>query len=581
MLFTFNSFAQNRQIDSLLQLVKTDKDDTIKVIHLDKLSRVYLLSNDYVKSLTYSTKELALAYELNYNHGIALAHNKIGVVYSSIGNYPEALKNYYLALKYCEQNESEIFKANILDNIAIVFMWQDDYTKALSSYYSSLKLYKAQNDTLSFASTYTNIAIIYSAIDKLPNALHSLDSGLYFAMATNNTDDIASIYAVMASVYRNLTNYTKSKEYCNLALYNFELQQNKSGIANCYTNLAQICVRQGNTKQARLYFNKALIINLATNSKEAIAHIYLNLAELDTAKHDYLAAFKHYKLHVAYKDSLHNDATIEKTTQLTMQYEFDKLQQKQIYAQQLQHKTLVTKWTTIVMIIVVLAVLIIGTLIYFRLIQQQTTQTKIHTEKERISADLHDNIGSQLSHLINAMEYEQVIQPNKQLEKLTTNAHDVLQELRQTIWVLNVKNVSVIELDLKLKNYLYQLSAQYTHIQFNSSATIVSQRLLNNSLAIALYRITQEGINNAIKHSKAATIRYTCVETASQLCITITDDGVGFDTSIHKEGHYGVNNLRTRAKEHNILLTITSETNNGTTVQMTYNFKPDDNHSNS
>jgi signal transduction histidine kinase/ligand-binding sensor domain-containing protein len=233
----------------------------------------------------------------------------------------------------------------------------------------------------------------------------------------------------------------------------------------------------------------------------------------------------------------------------------------------------------------VISAIVLGLSVWYasrlRYQQKLVVQTQLYTEKERISADLHDNIGSHLSHLINAMEYEQIVQPNNQLEILTSNAHDILNELRQTIWVLTIKNVSAIELDLKLKNYLYQLSTQYTYLAFNYNSKPISQRLLHDAPAIAIYRMAQEAINNAIKHSKASTITYSYTESPTQLCITIADNGVGFDTTLHKEGHYGINNLRTRAEQHNITLAITSNAHNGTIVQMTYNFKPDDNPSNS
>ncbi|HTA60907.1 MAG TPA: tetratricopeptide repeat protein, partial [Bacteroidia bacterium] len=94
--------AQNTNIDSVSALLKIDKEDTVKVIHLNQLCWEYDLISQYDKSLTYGKQGLALAQSLSFKKGMAASYNNIGNVYEKQGNYAEALKNYFASLKLRE-----------------------------------------------------------------------------------------------------------------------------------------------------------------------------------------------------------------------------------------------------------------------------------------------------------------------------------------------------------------------------------------------------------------------------------------------------------------------------------------------
>src|ERR1700741_5283610 len=100
---TFFSIAQNKNIDSLLNLLKSDKEDTNKVKHLHVLCIEYQNIGDYETALTDEKQTLILAQKLNWKKGEAKANNSIGIIFMNQGNYHEALKNHFAALKIREQ----------------------------------------------------------------------------------------------------------------------------------------------------------------------------------------------------------------------------------------------------------------------------------------------------------------------------------------------------------------------------------------------------------------------------------------------------------------------------------------------
>jgi two-component system sensor kinase len=63
-----------------------------------------------------------------------------------------------------------------------------------------------------------------------------------------------------------------------------------------------------------------------------------------------------------------------------------------------------------------------------------------------------------------------------------------------------------------------------------------------------IYRIVQEGLTNARNHSKSKKIRVTLKQRGDRLRIEIRDWGVGFDTNIVQENHFGLEGIRERAR---------------------------------
>src|SRR5210317_1794304 len=96
----FGAFGQSSSvIDSLELVLKTAKEDTVKVNRLNLLSEEYRNISDFENAMQYAESSLGLADRLNYNKGIADSYTNIGLVYYDQGNFPEALNNHFASLQ--------------------------------------------------------------------------------------------------------------------------------------------------------------------------------------------------------------------------------------------------------------------------------------------------------------------------------------------------------------------------------------------------------------------------------------------------------------------------------------------------
>src|ERR1035437_225989 len=127
---TKNCFGQKSKIDSLLTLIKKDKEDTNKVNHLKDLSREYYFIGSYDSVLHYGLSILPLAQKINFKKGIAGAYNIIGITYGIQDDYPKALDYYFGALKLYEELKDKTGIAKCCSNIGQVYSKQGDNLKA-------------------------------------------------------------------------------------------------------------------------------------------------------------------------------------------------------------------------------------------------------------------------------------------------------------------------------------------------------------------------------------------------------------------------------------------------------------------
>jgi signal transduction histidine kinase len=90
---------------------------------------------------------------------------------------------------------------------------------------------------------------------------------------------------------------------------------------------------------------------------------------------------------------------------------------------------------------------------------------------------------------------------------------------------------------------------------------------INQTTAIAIYRIVQELINNTMKHAAAKVAIVQVAKSGDQLTVTVEDDGKGFDTAIIKhKGGIGWTNIQNRVDFLKGKLDVNSEAGKGTSV---------------
>lgn len=202
------------------------------------------------------------------------------------------------------------------------------------------------------------------------------------------------------------------------------------------------------------------------------------------------------------------------------------------------------------------------------------TQEQIRNEKERISRDLHDNVGAQLTYVISSLDSISYAmnrsngKESEKLEQLGEFARGTMDQLRESIWAINSEQISLAELSGKWKQFLSQLS-ETKDITVRLTRT-GDECMIKPTIAIEIHRIVQEAVSNAFRHSGGTAIEVIVANNNPHLVVTVKDDGTGMPENPEKAGHYGLQNMKKRAETINGDLKIQSD-EGGTRVTLSCN----------
>lgn len=209
---------------------------------------------------------------------------------------------------------------------------------------------------------------------------------------------------------------------------------------------------------------------------------------------------------------------------------------------------------------------------YQRKLRKLQMEQEVQKEKQRLSRDLHDNLGAQITWLSNNIQQIQTAQEQEQptelkMNRLKEGAGELMQTLRETIWILNKDKISAIDFFDKLVNHSVKFLEAYPSIQLHTEEKIAAEIQFNSGQALQLFRICQEAITNACKHSGASQLNIIAGSSENKFTIHVNDNGKGFDTSSENlSGHYGLQNMQERVNESNFELKIESPTGKGTSI---------------
>ncbi len=216
-----------------------------------------------------------------------------------------------------------------------------------------------------------------------------------------------------------------------------------------------------------------------------------------------------------------------------------------------------------------------STLKFSKKLKEAEIQQKIHLERERISRDLHDNIGSQLTYVISSLDHLSHSDSNltnaiahKNIESLGDFARITMQQLRETIWTLNKDKIALKSLKNRIHEYVNRLLSDNDSLNFTFTFDSETETELNSFQAIQILRIVQEAVNNCLKHASAKNLEIRISEEENnKLILEIIDDGKGISLNPN-DGveHYGMENMKKRAAELNGEIIIKSGEKNGTAV---------------
>ena len=581
-LYTIVSFAlvilytstQAQSTDSLQAIINSSSNASVKVKNYKKLASTLAANGKGKEAILVYNKTLEL--EKNKPDSTAAIYNEIGNVQSDLGENLNALQSYQQALGSLKDNNIAL-QAKINKNIGALYLSWKKLNLALQYYNAAEKLAVEAGDKRTVADLSNNKGTVYEQQNKFTLAFEAYTSAQNFYLQQKINDRICLTYnnlAILSKVTKNLNKsaayYKKSVEYAALA-------NNKWLTAAIGNNLGNLLSEMGSYAESSRYLNNALKLEQEIEARELIPETYENLAKNAHRQGSYQLA---YNYHIKFSEAQNQFINLENTKEVSkLEQQFEAVSKKKRIEllnkeYKIQQLTLTQRNTTLsIIIFLFMAVATIVFLAFskYRLKQNSQMQlikiqsnSKLQEEKLRISRELHDNIGSQLGFINNAIQhiYNKNSSDSDVLE-IQTVTQNTIRELRSTVWLINQQQFTLDEFIIKLREYVKPYRTGITLITIDQLGE--HDCILEPAIATNLFRIMQEAINNAIKYADSKHITVHFSYSLNILLMQIADDGKGYDTLLKQQG-YGLKNMQARVSNIQGTCTIKSTKNEGTQI---------------
>lgn len=193
-------------------------------------------------------------------------------------------------------------------------------------------------------------------------------------------------------------------------------------------------------------------------------------------------------------------------------------------------------------------------------------------ERKRISREIHDGPAQMLANMLLRSDLvEKVYHENgmeeaiAEMRTLKELVRDSLKEVRRIIYDLRPMALDDLGLIPTLKKYLSTIES-YKGSPVITYRHLGEERRLPTNYEIALFRLIQESVQNALKHAKATEIQVKSELRKNSFIATVKDNGVGFDIRRIREGAFGIVGMRERVSLLNGEISIHSKIGAGTLV---------------
>jgi len=192
--------------------------------------------------------------------------------------------------------------------------------------------------------------------------------------------------------------------------------------------------------------------------------------------------------------------------------------------------------------------------------------------RNRISTDLHDEIGSNLSSIIllsslvkNKQNYDKEIK--KYLSAIHGAAKTSAEAIRDIVWFINPASDQIDQLASKMVETANVMLGDIKHEIKNINFDVLEK--LQPDVKRNIFLIYKEILTNIIKHSRADFVSISIMKKNNTFIFSVADNGIGFNLNSKNNGN-GLRNLKYRANQINGNLQISSESMKGTTITFEY-----------
>ncbi len=602
-------FIQTSQYDSAHSYyqkaeakLKTFEDYQLNSIYYGDQGVLNFYQGDFKQALENFTKALELAKQNAKKDDILTFLNNTALAMSYLGKAEESIDVHKEAIELAAELNDSTALGRSFNNLGLIYEDMDALEKALEYYQKALLIKEDHGTPQDILNGKYNVAAMHRELAErtgdtvqLNRAEKEFTQILIDAEAEKYGKVILFTKTALAQVATSKGDFQKAISLYLPVIESAASQNDNQTLRVAYLNVGSNYFEMQNYIQAKKYLELAEPLITQADNPSDNAKLYKNLAKTYYQLGEYKKAYENFDLYEQASEILIDENLQQKITDFEVKYETEQ-KENEILKQraEIAEKDLEVRRKNLYLYgSIGLAALLglFGYLIYSRQklknkqLQKESelqialakieTQNRLEEQRLRISRDLHDNIGSQLTYIIMSLDTFNYMlddagqQVKDRIHAISAFTSVTINELRDTIWAMNKGNISLEDLQARIARIAERAQENQENLVVSLHADLEHEDFELSSIeGINIYRIVQEALNNAIKYAEAQHIKINLSQTAALLKISVKDDGKGFSLNENQTGN-GLNNMRKRAADIDAQIELSSEPGKGTLLILT------------
>lgn len=620
--------------DSLQKQLDVAPEDSTKV-KLYYLLAEQFINEDLEKTEELNKKGLLLSRELNYSSGVMEFYTLQGSVMTLRGDFEAALKINLEAMEYAQANADSTELARTMLNVGIAYRQLNDYETAVTYVEEAKDILIKRNEYRYDAGIYNLLQLLYYSMHQYRKGVHNGRLAIRAIGKTGDIDLLRNSHNNLGLNYLYLRLYDSANYYLTKADSAAKKHKDVRTQITVSLNLAQIALQQHRFDDIKIHTQNALTLSQkygaheleglalyglayhyllkkeytnATMFADSALHlakqynmpdlkqrVYALLANLNYGQQNTQAGYQYFNQYEMLTDSVLNSSIANNTIRIEKKLETARKDaQIKLQQAQLDKKTTLNYFLGIGTFALAAILLLSYRNYKHRQKLQQSKIEELETEKQlaataavlkgeaqertRLAKDLHDGLGGMLSGIkfsLNRVKGNLVMTPDnaQAFERSIDMLDSSIQEMRRVAHNMMPEMLLKYGLDTALKEFCSEIDrSDVMRVTYQSAG--ISNATLEQTLAVTVYRIVQELVSNALKHSNACNVLVQVHRFAQEkaLAITVEDDGIGFDPKqLNQSAGMGWQNIQSRVDFLKGRLDVQSSLGKGTSVMIEMN----------
>jgi len=554
------------------------------------LGMAFAQNTENSKAIGLYQKALQLAIEQKDSVAILKSYQAMGFPYFALGKYAEVLNIHTKSLKIAQKIQDSSQISLILMSIGSAYYYLKNKEKCLEFQREAIAMANKVENNEVYMKSAKNISAIYSEMGEADSAEKYMQ--LFISrVKPDNYAQLSNAYAILSVAYNIDDRFSDKNIAIKKAIDFSQKTTDKSNLAFALLKRTEIYKKQKKIDSALADVDTALEIYRKGNLIDGIQYA-INIKNwiLEDAQNPELLA-KGLQEIITIKDTLYSMQIANKVANYKTLYETEKKEKENLELVKLNNENkeeiLLQKQKNKALILLGLLVfslltLIVFTIIYRNRVKQRERVSLIEKERYksvlaaeekervRIARELHDGLGQILS---TAKMHVSAIENSKGAKMINfiDNASSLIDQAVVEVRAVSHNLMPATLLKLGLKTAIIELVGKINDVGRVKVNLMLSEPFaeMSHNLEITIYRIVQEILNNALKHSNAETINIELRVENNRLFLAISDNGIGFDTSkIDEAKGIGWKNIFSRISMLGGDIFVDSEKNKGSNINI-------------